>query len=115
MFIIIISKRLKINPDNIATPIASSLGDVVTLAILAGVGTFFYKYSNVPFSKVFKSILAINLKFENNSRPYVLDTHNFHLLFCDLHTGTGICMLSQRVRQRNLVPWMGADYNCNAH
>jgi hypothetical protein len=46
MFIIIISKRLKINPDNIATPIASSLGDVITLAILAGVGTFLYIYSN---------------------------------------------------------------------
>jgi solute carrier family 41 len=46
MFIIIISKKFKINPDNIATPIASSLGDVVTLAILAGIGTFFYTYSN---------------------------------------------------------------------
>ena len=45
MFIIIISKRLKLNPDNIATPIASSLGDLVTLAILSGMGTFYYNIS----------------------------------------------------------------------
>jgi solute carrier family 41 len=45
MFIIIISHKYKINPDNIATPIASSLGDLVTLGILSGVGTFLYVYS----------------------------------------------------------------------
>lgn len=42
MFIIIVSNKLNINPDNVATPIASSLGDLVTLAILSGVGTFLY-------------------------------------------------------------------------
>ena len=45
MFIIIISKRLKLNPDNIATPIASSLGDLITLAILSGIGTTYYNTS----------------------------------------------------------------------
>ncbi|KAI9287961.1 hypothetical protein BC943DRAFT_317497 [Umbelopsis sp. AD052] len=34
--LIIISRRFRINPDNIACPMASSLGDVVTLVILAG-------------------------------------------------------------------------------
>jgi len=33
--VIIASRRLDINPDNVATPIAASLGDLVTLAILA--------------------------------------------------------------------------------
>ena len=33
--VIIASRHLKINPDNVATPIAASLGDLVTLAILA--------------------------------------------------------------------------------
>ncbi|KAG2217570.1 hypothetical protein INT45_004923 [Circinella minor] len=34
--LIILSRKLKIDPDNIACPMASSLGDVVTLGILAG-------------------------------------------------------------------------------
>lgn len=42
MVIIILSHKFNVNPDNIATPIASSLGDVVTLAILAGVGSFLH-------------------------------------------------------------------------
>ena len=43
--IIIVAKRFNVNPDNIATPIAASLGDVVTLAILSGFGTFLFIYS----------------------------------------------------------------------
>ena len=42
--IILLSKKFKINPDNVATPIAASLGDVVTLGILSYVGTFFYTF-----------------------------------------------------------------------
>ncbi|KAI9490003.1 hypothetical protein BDB00DRAFT_570839 [Zychaea mexicana] len=34
--LIIVSRKLEIDPDNIACPMASSLGDVVTLGILAG-------------------------------------------------------------------------------
>lgn len=42
MFVIIVSKKLHINPDNIATPIAASLGDLVTLTILSFLCTFLY-------------------------------------------------------------------------
>lgn len=42
MFVIIISTELNINPDNIATPIAASLGDLVTLTILSFLCTFLY-------------------------------------------------------------------------
>jgi solute carrier family 41 len=31
----VVSRRLRINPDNVATPVAASLGDLVTLAILS--------------------------------------------------------------------------------
>ena len=34
------SRRLDINPDNVATPIAASLGDLVTL------GCLMFKFSN---------------------------------------------------------------------
>ena len=33
--VIVASRKLNVNPDNVATPIAASLGDLVTLAILA--------------------------------------------------------------------------------
>uniref|UniRef100_A0AAY5ERL6 Solute carrier family 41 member n=1 Tax=Electrophorus electricus TaxID=8005 RepID=A0AAY5ERL6_ELEEL len=38
------SRKVGINPDNVATPIAASLGDFITLLLLAGVSRFFYHY-----------------------------------------------------------------------
>eukprot|EP00117_Sycon_ciliatum_P032787 scpid36671/ scgid3189/ Solute carrier family 41 member 2 len=38
------SHRLKIDPDNVATPIAASLGDITTLALLVGVSDFMYDH-----------------------------------------------------------------------
>ena len=32
--VVLLSRRLKVNPDNVATPIAASLGDLVTLSLL---------------------------------------------------------------------------------
>ncbi|XP_023475600.2 solute carrier family 41 member 3 isoform X7 [Equus caballus] len=42
--IVIGARKLGINPDNIATPLAASLGDLVTLSILAFVSSFFYTH-----------------------------------------------------------------------
>ncbi|XP_062842350.1 solute carrier family 41 member 1 [Trichomycterus rosablanca] len=41
--VIIGSRKVGINPDNVATPIAASLGDLITLALLAGISTGLYK------------------------------------------------------------------------
>lgn len=41
--VIIASRRVGINPDNVATPIAASLGDLITLSLLAGISTGLYK------------------------------------------------------------------------
>lgn len=41
--VILVSRRLKINPDNIATPIAASLGDLISLGILSGVSSLLFK------------------------------------------------------------------------
>jgi solute carrier family 41 len=46
MCVILLSTKFRINPDNIATPLAASLGDLVTLLILAGIGTVLYNISN---------------------------------------------------------------------
>lgn len=42
--VIIGSKKVGINPDNVATPIAASLGDLITLSLLAGVSTTLYDH-----------------------------------------------------------------------
>ncbi|XP_061570776.1 solute carrier family 41 member 2 [Cololabis saira] len=41
--VIVGSKKTGINPDNVATPIAASFGDLITLAILAGISQGLYK------------------------------------------------------------------------
>ncbi|XP_035865263.1 solute carrier family 41 member 3 isoform X3 [Phyllostomus discolor] len=47
--IVIGARKLGVNPDNIATPIAASLGDLITLSILAFVSNFFYKHKDNQF------------------------------------------------------------------
>ena len=37
----LVSRRFSVNPDNVATPIAAALGDLVTLSLLAFVANFF--------------------------------------------------------------------------
>lgn len=40
--VIILSKRFKINPDNVATPIAASLGDLTTLVLLSIISSMLF-------------------------------------------------------------------------
>ncbi|KAL2103884.1 hypothetical protein ACEWY4_000752 [Coilia grayii] len=42
--VIIGSRKVGINPDNVATPIAASLGDLITLSLLAGVSSTLFEY-----------------------------------------------------------------------
>jgi len=42
--VVIGSRKVGINPDNVATPIAASLGDLITLSLLAGVSTTLFQY-----------------------------------------------------------------------
>lgn len=41
--VILLSKEINIDPDNIATPIAASLGDLTTLIILSGIASLLYR------------------------------------------------------------------------
>ncbi|KAI4903422.1 hypothetical protein NFI96_009149, partial [Prochilodus magdalenae] len=45
--VIIGSRKVGINPDNVATPIAASLGDLITLSLLAGVSSTLYHYRDI--------------------------------------------------------------------
>ncbi|XP_035216502.1 solute carrier family 41 member 1-like isoform X1 [Stegodyphus dumicola] len=40
--VVLLSRKLHINPDNVATPIAASLGDVTTLGLLASISSVLY-------------------------------------------------------------------------
>ncbi|UYV79823.1 hypothetical protein LAZ67_18000802 [Cordylochernes scorpioides] len=42
--IVVGARKCHINPDNVATPIAASLGDVTTLALLAGISSFLFNH-----------------------------------------------------------------------
>ena len=43
--VIVISYVVRINPDNVATPIAASLGDLVTLGLLSVIANWLYDLS----------------------------------------------------------------------
>ncbi|XP_041837278.1 solute carrier family 41 member 3-like isoform X2 [Melanotaenia boesemani] len=45
--VIVGSRKMGINPDNVATPIAASLGDLITLSLLAGVSSVFFCYRDM--------------------------------------------------------------------
>jgi len=40
--VILLSRRFHINPDNVATPIAASLGDLTTISLLAAISMFIF-------------------------------------------------------------------------
>ena len=43
VLVIILSYKFSVNPDNVATPIAASLGDLTTLGLLAAIATFLFR------------------------------------------------------------------------
>ncbi|KAI8357970.1 hypothetical protein B0O80DRAFT_271566 [Mortierella sp. GBAus27b] len=46
--LVLVCRKYKINPDNIACPLASSFGDLVTLVILAGCSVVLKKFISTP-------------------------------------------------------------------
>ncbi|GAN06590.1 solute carrier family 41 member 1-like [Mucor ambiguus] len=74
--LIIISRMLKIDPDNIACPMASSLGDVVTLGILAGCANLLLVNMETNLSTYLLLIMFISIPFFGLSvwrNPHVRD------------------------------------------
>ncbi|KAI3382285.1 hypothetical protein SNEBB_011379 [Seison nebaliae] len=88
--IIYISYRLKLNPDNIATPIAASLGDLITLTILTLVASTFYNILS-PRSK-FEMISNSTLSL-NNLTDVMKDVDVRHVT-SSTTTGLIVCSLS---------------------
>ena len=61
IIIILSAKHFNVNPDNVATPIAASLGDVVTLGILSGIGTVYFIFSKFLIIKLLIICYSIKL------------------------------------------------------
>ncbi|XP_022049470.2 solute carrier family 41 member 1-like isoform X1 [Acanthochromis polyacanthus] len=59
--VIIGSRKVGINPDNVATPIAASLGDLITLSLLAGVSTTLYEYMDIWYLSPLVCLIFIAL------------------------------------------------------
>ncbi|XP_058422494.1 solute carrier family 41 member 3 isoform X6 [Diceros bicornis minor] len=70
--IVIGARKLGINPDNIATPLAASLGDLITLSLLAFVSSFFYKHKGVGGNLVAIQTSRISTYLHMWSTPGVL-------------------------------------------
>uniref|UniRef100_A0A8C5Q0I0 Solute carrier family 41 member n=1 Tax=Leptobrachium leishanense TaxID=445787 RepID=A0A8C5Q0I0_9ANUR len=47
--VVILSRKVGINPDNVATPIAASLGDLITLSLLAGISSSLFSRRDVVY------------------------------------------------------------------
>jgi len=55
--IIIYSKKLRINPDNVATPLAASMGDLVTLLVLSICGDLLIRLKGTIFNDILLVVL----------------------------------------------------------
>ena len=42
VIVIVLARKVNCNPDNVATPIAASLGDITTLSLLAWISDILY-------------------------------------------------------------------------
>merc|ERR1719495_3089196 len=59
VLVIAVSRRYSVNPDNVATPIAAALGDLVTLSLLAFVATFLNNSGALLASSILAGYLII--------------------------------------------------------
>lgn len=57
VLVILVSRHFHINPDNVATPIAASLGDLTTLALLSWFATILFNEigNNCFINSVYKT------------------------------------------------------------
>ena len=54
LLVVVLSHKCNINPDNVATPIAASFGDVTTLALLAAISSYLYHLKGIRGEKGLK-------------------------------------------------------------
>jgi solute carrier family 41 len=61
--VILITHKIKLNPDNLATPLAASIGDVVALSLLAFISSFLFEIIGKKHYKLPVTIATSILEF----------------------------------------------------
>lgn len=65
--VILVSHKINMNPDNLATPLAASIGDVVSLSILSFIASLLYENIGKNFRVLLiKYILRIYMEANAN-------------------------------------------------
>jgi Divalent cation transporter. len=65
--VIVGSRHFDINPDNVATPIAASLGDLTTLALLSWIASLLFEAIRMLISCVLFPCISLPLTLYNLS------------------------------------------------
>jgi len=60
--VILLARRFHINPDNVATPIAASLGDLTTISLLAAISMFIFRALGMLFSVDFRTLTFLTFE-----------------------------------------------------
>jgi len=85
--VVVLSRRFNINPDNVATPIAASLGDLTTISLLAALARAFYSLvdmSSCANTECSEFIICCSFSSCDPSCMSVICCV-FHLTYIDLH------------------------------
>lgn len=77
--VIVGSKKTGINPDNVATPIAASFGDLITLAILAWISQGLYNCLGER-RRVWTGYFQMEIRHKTSQQffyPFILSSQSF--------------------------------------
>ena len=76
--VIIICHILHINPDNVATPVAASLGDLVTLGLLSVIAAALYDVGSELIADIDNCHLHVHVWYETHSASKLLPSSLSH-------------------------------------
>uniref|UniRef100_A0A0N4ZAE3 Divalent cation transporter n=1 Tax=Parastrongyloides trichosuri TaxID=131310 RepID=A0A0N4ZAE3_PARTI len=107
IIVILTAKKYNIDPDNIATPIAASLGDLITLSILACFGSFYLKaHETESWLNVIVIILFIcfapfcaSMAYNEPTTSHVICNGWFPIIFSMLISSAGGFVLEKAIKQ----------------
>merc|ERR1719445_1103002 len=109
VLVILLARRFKCDPDNVATPIAASLGDVTTLGLLAWISNLLYEHMQAQHNTALIIIISyftilpllLYLSYKNKHTCLVLCTGWTPVLLAMLiSSGGGMILEGCRTLQR---------------